>query len=161
MFQESINNSYVIGNIKNKTANFLKNVSDVSLFKNSSSSLNLHLYIYIEYVQFRFIINIGFIDIYDIQYYYYNLILCLDSKQTPIKDTLTNEIALCYYLVELKQNYKTILKLKEKMSRHILENIYFNQLFLKPDMNLIEKINYIFKFELPYEILEIIIIYMF
>ena len=160
MFQESINNSYVIGNIKNKTANFLKNVSDVSLFKNSSISLNQHLNMNIENKQFRFIIKIEIVDTNNIQYYY-KLILCLDSKQTEIKDALVNELSLCYYLVELKNNYRTILKLKEKMSRYILENIYFNKLFLKPDMDLIEKINYVFKFELPYEILEIIIIYMF
>ena len=155
------NNSYIIGSIKNKTARFLKNVSDVSLFKNSSISLHLHLNMDIENKQFRFIIKIEVIIINYIQYYYYNLILCLDSKQTEIKTEIMYELSLCYYIIELKNNYKNILKLKEKMSRHILENIYFNQLFLKPDMNLIEKINYIFKFELPYEILEIIIIYMF
>jgi hypothetical protein len=155
------NNSYIIGSIKNKTAKFLKNVSDVSLFKNSSISLHLHLNMNIENKQFRFIINIEVIDINYIQHYYYKLILCLDSKQTVIKNELMHELSLCYYLVELKNNYRTILKLKEKMSRHILENIYFNQLFLKPDMNIIEKINYILKFDLPYEILEIIIIYMF
>jgi hypothetical protein len=160
MFQESINNACMIGNIKNRTANLLKNVSDVSLFKNSNISLNQHLNMNIGNKQFRFIIKIQLINTNYIQYYY-NLILCLDSKQTKIKNELMYELSLCYYIVELKNNYRTILKLKEKMSRHILKNIYFNQLFLKPNMDLIEKINYIFKFELPYEILEIIIIYMF
>lgn len=149
--------------IKQKIKKHIKYVTNFSICGNNNGhSLYLHSEYYINNKKFRLIISIILNSIMSREYHY-NIILCMNSKQIKIKEKIKNEMNVCYSILELRENYEKIIDYKKELSNHILINIKYNNLFINhiDSIILLKKIKLINYLNLPYEILEIIIIYLF
>ena len=153
---------YFINLIKNKTKSYLKYITNLSVFSNNGSSLYLHSEYYINDIKFRLIVSIMIKNIKE-RNYYFNLILCINSKQIKIKGNILNELNLCNSILELRDNYKKIIDYKKELSNHILINIQYDRLYINhiDSIILLKKIKLINYLNLPDEILDIIRLILF
>lgn len=152
----------LINSIKRNIKEHCNNINDLTFLNINNYSLYLHYELYINTILFRFIINI-LLDSVPGKKYRLRLILCKDGKREIIKKDLKNEIELSFYILHTKKNYEKILSYKNQLSKIVLNNIKFNKLFIQNDEGvlLVKKMELVKMFNLPDEIIDIILIKLF